>query len=71
MKGSIEEEAGFKLGDIQVQCNSEVPALYICSEGDSLIKAKNSLKLFKLHQGVKKLIKVEGEHNDSRPFEII
>ncbi|CAD8103639.1 unnamed protein product [Paramecium sonneborni] len=70
-KGTIEEEAGFQLNDIQVQCNSNMPTLYICSDKDSLIKAKNSLKLYKQHKGIKKLIKVDGEHNDSRSLEII
>lgn len=69
--GQIEGKAKFRFEDIRVQANSAVPTLYICSDQDSLIKSKNSFKLYQAHRGERKMLKVEGEHNDCRPQELI
>ncbi|CAD8088895.1 unnamed protein product [Paramecium primaurelia] len=72
LKGKIESQGNFKFEDIKIQrADSSVPTLYICSDQDTLIKSKNTIGLYQQHNGLKDLIKIQGEHNDSRSVQLI
>ncbi|CAK90201.1 unnamed protein product (macronuclear) [Paramecium tetraurelia] len=72
LKGKIESQGNFKFEDIKIQrADSSVPTLFICSDQDTLIKSKNTIGLFQQHNGLRDLIKIQGEHNDSRSLQLI
>ncbi|CAD8097407.1 unnamed protein product [Paramecium sonneborni] len=72
LKGKIESQGNFKFDDIKIQrADSSVPTLYICSDQDTLIKSKNTIGLYQQHNGLRDLIQISGEHNDSRTLQLI
>jgi fermentation-respiration switch protein FrsA (DUF1100 family) len=69
IKSQIYKRAAFDLEEIDVMKNLEnckMPSLFIVSKQDTLINPYHSDLIFKHYKGKKKLVYVNGDHNESR-----
>lgn len=71
---SIKEKIGvdiFQLKPIDCVNKNNIPAFFICTEDDKLVRKHHTESLFERYKGPKKFACVPGGHNTERPLDLI
>ena len=56
-----------KLNPIDHVSSCFIPSLFVTAKGDDFVKPKHGEDMYNMYAGDKNIIKVEGDHNSTRP----
>ena len=73
VKETVKEKAGFNIDDIDTEkfCKKcFVPAFFCHGRDDTFVRVHHCKDLYKVYPGEKDILIVEGDHNDTRPYEL-
>ena len=73
VKETVKEKAGFNIDDIDTEkfCKKcYVPAFFCHGKDDTFVRVHHCNDLYMIYPGEKDILIVDGDHNDTRPFEL-